>query len=688
MSEPQDGTTPTLSPNERPVGNLDGFKKYFVKDFLSGFLVFLIALPLCLGIAFACGYPTIAGIFTAIIGAIIAPMISNSELTIKGPAAGLIVIAIGTVEAFGGDGAVGGFTATDMKAYQMALAVGVVAALLQVGLALFRAGFIAEFFPLSAVHGMLAAIGVIIIVKQFPVALGVQGAKGAPMEMIANTFDYLGRANPLIAIIGLTGVLIMFGWPMLQKKYASLKPIPGPIIVLFVTVLIGLGERLTVEHSYALLGHQYHLGESYLVNMPKNPFGMFDKLTTPDFSALKQPVAWKWIFMFFIIGSLESLLSAKAVDLLDPWKRKTNLNRDLLAVGAGNFVCAMVGGLPMISEIVRSRANIDNGARTRFANMWHGIILLLCVAMIPMIIHLIPYAALASMLIYTGFRLCHPTEFVHAYKVGREQLVIFLVTLIGVLATDLLIGIVLGILTKLIIHIANGAPMRSLFRLDLEITERKVEVRILVHQSLVFSNWIPFRKHIDHLGLLQNRKVVLDLSETRLVDHTVMQKLSEMQDDFKQVGVELHLIGLETHQSLAPHQHAARRRGLATVRRLTVVADPSLEKDLTQTIIRLGATGYTSFPCQGAGRQQILEEDGQAEPRVRIEVIVPWDICEDILNYLRHEILLSHRIMACVETVDVIRLDSFLPSPSEPEANGKPREESEEEQKTDASPES
>ena len=270
---------------EKPVGNVAGFVQYFRNDLIAGFLVFLIALPLCLGIALACGYPAIAGIFTAVIGSIVATLISNSELTIKGPAAGLIVIAIGCIESFGGDGASGGFTEIDMQAYRLALAVGVGAAVLQILFGLFRGGVLGEFFPLSAVHGMLAAIGVIIMVKQIPVALGVEG-KGEPLEMIKEIPHYFQELNPEIALIGGVGLAIMFLWPLLQKSTALLKAIPSPLVVLLVTVPLGMYFDLIHEHGYEFNGHHYRVGESYLVQMPDRAFGMFEFLTLPDFCCI------------------------------------------------------------------------------------------------------------------------------------------------------------------------------------------------------------------------------------------------------------------------------------------------------------------------------------------------------------------------------------------------------------------
>ena len=646
---------------EIPRGNAAGFAKYMKQDLIAGFLVFLIALPLCLGISLACGYPPIAGIFTAIIGAVLSTFISNSELTIKGPAAGLIVIAIGCIEDFGGNGMTGGWTEIDMTAYRAALAVGVAAAILQILFGWFRAGILGEFFPVSAVHGMLAAIGVIIIIKQFPVALGVS-ASGEPLEMLREIPHYIIEANPAIAAIGLVSITIMFVWPLAGKRVGLLRKIPSPMVVLLVAVPMGMAFDLLHAHSYTLQGHRYQLGEQYLVKMPGRVFGMFDDVTFPEFSALTQLKAWKWVFMFFIIGSLESLLSAKAVDLLDPWKRKTNMDRDIVAVGVGNLCAAAVGGLPMISEIVRSRANIDNGARTRFADMWHGLFLLACVALIPTFLHRIPLAALAAMLVYTGYRLAHPTEFLHVLRIGKEQLLIFVTTLVVVLATDLLIGVAAGILLKMVIHVSNGVPLKSLFKPYLEVQEVDEETsRIVAHESAVFSNWIPFRRQIEQIGFIQRKNLIVDVSNTQLVDHSVMGKLDEMQRDFEQEGLKFEVQGLEALKPLADNAQAARKRALVRVRRITVIADASLEEWLVEQFVDCGASGYTAMPCEGAGRRQ-LQNGKKRSSKVRIEVIAPLAVCSDMLDFMRREILDEHRVTACVEPVDVLRVGHFTPN--------------------------
>lgn len=648
---------------EKPVGNLSGFFKYARYDILSGFLVFLIALPLCLGIALACGYPAIAGVFTAIIGSILTTFISNSELTIKGPAAGLIVIAIGCVEAFGGKGFLGEATQTDIDAYRMALAVGVAAAVLQIVFGMLRAGVLGEFFPISAVHGMLAAIGVIIMAKQIPIALGVRGAKGEPLEMLREIPNYIREMNPEIALIGIVGTVIMFLWPQIQRINKALKAIPAALVVICVTVPMGMYFDLLHTHTYSFHGHTYEVGESYLVNMPDKMFGMFEYITTPDFRAFNGDHVWTalpWVFMFFVIGSLESILSAKAVDIIDPWKRKTDLDRDMVAVGVANLASACVGGLPMISEIVRSKANIDNGARTRFADMWHGVFLLLCVALIPTLLHRIPLAALAAMLIYTGFRLTHPREFLQVYRVGSEQLVVFIATLIGVLATDLLVGIMIGIGAELLIHIINGVPLHSLFKshLDVEIVDDET-VSFKAKYSAVFSNWVLFRRQLVRLGLAEHRNVVIDLSKCKLVDHSVMEKLHDLEGDFANAGLSLTVLGLEGHRPLSSHELSARKLAMTRMCRVTVVAEQDLERELADQMLASGATGYFASPCRGTVQMAPSNATEDRPPQVRLETVVPLDIGNQIIDQLRDEIAPDRRILVSREVVDVLRRHEF-----------------------------
>jgi MFS superfamily sulfate permease-like transporter len=515
-------------PTEIPKGNLNGFKIHAKKDILSGFLVFLIALPLCLGISLASGYPAVAGIFTAIIGGLVATFISDAELTIKGPAAGLIVIALGCVQEFGFTGGVD--PVKDYEAYRLALGVGVVAGVYQIVLGFFRVGILVNLFPKAAIHGLLASIGIIIISKQFPVLMGLN-PQGSPLELLAGIPFFLINMNPKVGIIGIMGVIIVLGYGYIKNP--KLKIIPAPMLMLLITVPMATFLAVGLKGFYTFNHQIYELGQKYLVNVPVN---LLNAVTFPDFSGITTETGIKYTVLFAIIGSLEGVLSAKAIDGIDPWGRKTNLDRDLLATGLANTLSAFIGGLPMISEIVRSKANIDNGARTRFANFYHGLFLLLCVALIPGVINHIPLAALAALLVITGYRLASPHEFITVYREGKDQFIIFVSTILGVLATDLLKGLAIGIGVRIVIHLIRGA---SIFRLNAKIIpERDKSITIFLRGSIVFSSWIPLSKHLDRF-LKEGKRVTLDISETKFMDRRVMSKVYDRANIYKENGLEL-----------------------------------------------------------------------------------------------------------------------------------------------------
>jgi MFS superfamily sulfate permease-like transporter len=562
-----------------------GFLPNLRFDLLSGFLVFLIAMPLCLGIAKASQYPPIAGIWTAVIGGILTTFISNSQLTIKGPAAGLIVVVASSVTALG-EQAVPALPEAEvavMKAegkkddaikkeltnrqvaagYPLALGAALLAGVIQILFGLCRAGTLGELVPLTPVHGMLAAIGITIMVKQLFPMLGMDSnlSSGTPMEIITNLPQAFTTINWTIATLGLTSLALLIVYPYIKAAVPFLKSVPAQVVVLVVAIPLGLALSLK--------------GTS-LVTVPNiiysdNPQAALNSaFMFPNFDAIATAVGIQAVIMFCLIASIESLLSSQAIDMIDPWRRKTDQNRDLLATGAANTLCAAVGALPVISEIVRSKANIDNGARTKYANFFHGCFLLAFVLLLPMVINNIPMAALGAMLVFVGFRLASPKEFIHAYKVGVEQLVVFVTTIVVTLSTDLLIGVCSGIALKVLIHLVNGAPVRSLWRPDIEVAHSEGDkIAVLkVRSAAIFANWLGVKKAITK-SMEGRDEVVLDLSATKLVDHSTMEKLHQLERELAESGKRLTIVGLDNHTPMSPHPLAARKGNGKTVEQET-----------------------------------------------------------------------------------------------------------------------
>ncbi|QJW94855.1 SulP family inorganic anion transporter [Frigoriglobus tundricola] len=544
-------------------------------DALSGFLVFLIAMPLCLGIAKASQYPPVAGIWTAVIGGVLATLISNSQLTIKGPAAGLIVVVASAVTELGEHALPAlpeaevaslrarGKTDDDIKTeltarqaaagYPLALGAALTAGVLQILLGVCRAGTIGELVPLTPVHGMLAAIGITIMVKQLFPMLGMDGAlaTGTPMEIISNLPQALATINGTIAALGVTALALLIAFPYIKAAVPALKPVPAQVIVLAVAIPLALALAVKGPGLVSVPNILYS-------ENPQAALG--SAITFPKFDAIATGVGIQAVIMFCLIASIESMLSSQAIDMLDPWRRKTDQNRDLLATGVGNTVCAAVGALPMISEIVRSKANIDNGARTKYANLFHGLFLLAFVLLLPMVINSIPMAALGAMLVFVGFRLASPREFVHTYKIGAEQFLVFVTTIVVTLSTDLLIGVCSGIALKVVVHLINGAPLRSLWRPDVEVAHSEGDtVAVLkVRSAAIFANWLGLKGAITkHMSGRDG--VVLDLSATRLVDHSTMEKLHQLELELAETGKKLTVTGLDRHTPMSAHPLAARR---------------------------------------------------------------------------------------------------------------------------------
>jgi len=519
---------------EIPKDGLEGLKQNWRSDAMSGFLVFLLALPLSLGIAKASEFPPAMGVLTAMIGGLMVSFFAGSPLTIKGPAAGLITICAGAVTEFGGG----------TQGWQLALGVIVVASILQVGLGFLKLGSLSDFFPHSAVHGMLAAIGLIIFSKQIHVLLGIDPAtlKGLePIELFEMIPSSIMHEDPRVTFVGVVSLIIIFGLPML--KFPLTKKLPPPMVVLLVTIPMAL--LMDFKHTEPAFD-MVKIGDFW------STVGF-----SADFSAIGTFVFWKYVIMFLFVNSLESLLTVKAIDGLDPWRRISKPNKDLIAVGIGNGVSGMLGGLPMISEVARSSANISFGGRTRWANFFHGLFLLIAmIAFIP-VIEMIPNTALAALLISVGYRLASPNEFFKTYKIGSEQLVIFVTTIIVTVATDLLVGVAAGIAMKFFFHILNGAPLRSLFRARYEFYEGQDGYHIKVKDSAIFSNLVGYKKLLQRLK--PGNKVSIHFDDARIVDHSFMESLHHFEEEYNHSGGALAIQGFDNFKAFSNHPFATRK---------------------------------------------------------------------------------------------------------------------------------
>ncbi|MDQ3056033.1 MAG: SulP family inorganic anion transporter [Actinomycetota bacterium] len=488
-------------------------------DIVSGFILFLIALPLCLGIALASGAPPIAGIISGIIAGTVANLLSGSYVTINGPAAGMIVIVLGAVTELGFAGA---------------LAVGVVAGGIQILLGLARAGKLTGFFPLSVIHGMLAGIGLIIMSGQIHVALGRANPREHGFHILTAIPPSFANLVPATALVGLAAVLVMVVWPMLG---GVAKILPAPLVA----VIVGTGISLATG-----AGPLLELGEG----------GLLAGFTAPDFSTLLSGPAVKWIVLYVFVASLESLLTAEAVDKLDPWQRRANMNKELIGKGAGNVVSSAVGGLPMIAEVVRSKANILNGARTRWSNFFHGVFLGVFVLAAPGLLELIPLAALAGILLVIGFKLAHPNEFLHAWHIGKVDFALMLITAFTVLLTDLLIGVATGIVLGLIWAVVRGTSIGNLFKPSFTVTEGDDHINIELRKALGFHNFIPLRSTLDNLP--PGRTVTLDFTGVHYIDPTVMERLRDFELGYTADGGTVRRVGDERLTTASHHEFATR----------------------------------------------------------------------------------------------------------------------------------
>jgi MFS superfamily sulfate permease-like transporter len=533
---------------ELPQDGLAGLKQNWKVDAVSGFLVFLLALPLSLGIAKASEFPPAMGVLTAMIGGIVVGIFQGGRLTIKGPAAGLITVCAGSVLAFGGG----------KEGWYITCGVIVVTAVIQFFLGVLKFGSLSDFFPHSAVHGMLAAIGVLIFAKQFPILLGVDPAltKGlSPVELYTHIPQFIANETNSIAFVGLTSLFIMFALPAVKINF--IKKIPAPMVVLIITIPLAAVLNFKSEYPGSLVS----IG-NFWDNISFNA----------SFEAIGTFTFWKFVFMFLFVNSLESLLTVKAIDGLDPWKRKSDYNKDLRALALGNGLSGLFGGLPMISEVARSSANVNFGARTRWSNVFHGVFLLLSMALMIPVIELIPNAALAAMLIFVAYRLASPKEFIGTYKIGPEQLVIFIVTILVTVAEDLLLGVAAGIVMKLIFHLFNGAPLSSLFKSKYEVTESEEGYLVKVKGCATFSNFLGYKKLWNTFA--PGKSVVFNFADARLVDHSFMDQLHHFEEDYTHSGGKVSWTGLDKFNPYSNHPLAARKVGKENNNRIEIKLSP------------------------------------------------------------------------------------------------------------------
>lgn len=471
------------------------------KDLPAGVVVFLVALPLCLGVALASGAPLIAGIIAGIVGGVVVSLLSGSQLSVSGPAAGLTAITMSGIQTLGG--------------FEHLLMAIILAGIFQVLLGYLKAGSLAAYFPSSVIEGMLAAIGLILILKQFPHALGYgidtltdeTYSPESPGSVLREIIEALRGVSPGATVITLVSILIMKAWEHpLVKRITLVRAIPGPLMA----VIWGVGFQYFAE------GSLFEISGQHLVSLPAHQAigDLADQLITPDFNSFFRPEVWRVALTIGIIASIESLLSLEAVEKLDPERRVAPPDRELKAQGIGNIISGLLGGLPITSVIVRSSANVNAGAKTRLASFCHGLLLLISVLFLVEWINRIPLSALAAILLVTGYKLSHPRVFLMMWHRGFAQFAPFIATILAVLISDLLKGIAIGILIGLafVIH-AN-------FRAAISLTIEGRHALIKLRKDVTFLNKPLLRKIFA--GLPDNAEVMIDGSRSEFIDLDIL----------------------------------------------------------------------------------------------------------------------------------------------------------------------
>ncbi len=497
------------------------YSKHFKDDAPASLVVFLVALPLCLGIALASGAPLFSGLISGLVGGLLVAWLSGSQLCVSGPAAGLTVIVFTAIETLG--------------SFQGLLVAVVLAGIFQIILGYLRAGIIGAFFPSAVIEGMLAAIGLILIIKQIPHATGYdtsfEGDESYMQETAESSFlelfDALNAISMGSIVISGVALVILILWGLL-KSHPILKFIPAPLIA----VVWGVGfNEWAMQFSPEFAVSAKHLVTLPITNSPKE---FFDNFIFPDFQYLTNPQTYVVAATIAIIASLETLLSLEATDKLDPLKRISPTNRELKAQGVGNIISGLLGGLPMTAVIVRSAANINSGGRTHISCFLHGMWLLLSVMFLAVFLNMIPLACLSAILLHTGYKLANPAIFKRFYKKGMSQFLPFVMTIAAILTTDLLKGMVIGVLIGLFFVI------KANYQAAITLSKEGTNYLIAFNKDVSFLNKALLRKFI--LQITENSTVIIDASKTDFVDYDILEVIEDFLESASEDNITVELV--------------------------------------------------------------------------------------------------------------------------------------------------
>lgn len=529
-----------------PKTGIKGLIENWQGDVIAAISVSLIALPLSLGIALAAGAPAMAGILSAIVGGVVTTLYRGGHVSVNGPAKGVIaVILFGITVMDDGSG----------QAFNYVLAAIVVSGGIQAILGLLKLGRLADIFHSSVIHGLLAAIGIIIFAKQIHVALGTHSESPNIIQNLIDAVLLLPQANPFVVIISIVGLLLSLFHSKISFRFFQF--FPAPIWVIALSIPFVYFFNFFDQQTLSFLGKSYNVGPDLLLDIPDN---FTDSIMYPNFSMIHRVEFWTTVLSILIITSIESLAIAKAVDKIDPYKRKTDLNKDLTGIGLSTMAAGFIGGLPIIAVIIRSTVNIHNGAKTKWSNLYQGVFLLILIVVLSPIMIQVPLCAFAILLVYTGFKLASPAVFKQVYNQGPEQLIFFVFTMVLTLYTNLLIGLLGGLLLVMASHMLLAkVPISQFFKMiyrsgsDLEVSsDGNYEVKIKG-----IANFLGVLK-LDKLTkkIPSGVNVTFDLSETRLVGMTYMEYLVDYLRMQKDTGGNVVIQGLESHVSYSTHNRA------------------------------------------------------------------------------------------------------------------------------------